>query len=77
MDVTKYHCRTEAFKSFFFPWNFTESNSLDLKIGNLSYTGFRKHFIDEFRPAPNSGFNISNPRYKASHKNKAWIKSFK
>ena len=60
-NVTKYQCRTEAFKSSFFPWTITEWNSLDLQICNLSYTAFRKHFIDEFRLVPNSVFNIHNP----------------
>ena len=60
-NVTKYQCRTELFKSSFFPWTITEWNSLDLKICNLSYTAFRKHFTDEFRRAPNSVFNIHNP----------------
>ena len=60
-NVTKYQCRTEAFKSSFFPWTITEWNSLDLQIRNLSYTAFRKHFIDEFRLVPNSVFNIHNP----------------
>ena len=60
-NVTKYQCRTEAFKASFFPWAITEWNSLDLQIRNLSYTAFRKHFIDEFRPVPNSVLNIHNP----------------
>ena len=60
-NVTKYQCRTEAFQSSFFPWTITEWNSLDLQIRNLSYTAFRKHFIDESRPMPNSVFNIHNP----------------
>ena len=30
-------------------------------IRNLSYTGLSKHFIDKFRPVPNSVFNIHNP----------------
>ena len=60
-NVTKYQWRTEAFKSSFFPWTITEWNSLDLQIQNLSYTAFRKHFINEFRPIPNSVFNIHNP----------------
>ena len=60
-NVTKYQCRAEAFKSSFFPWSITEWNSLDLQIRNLSYTAFRKHFIDVFRPIPNSVFNIHNP----------------
>ena len=59
--VTKYQCRTEAFKSSFFPWTITEWNSLDFQIWNLSYTASRKHFNDEFRPIPNSVFNICNP----------------
>ena len=29
-NVTKYQCKTEAFKSFFFPCTITEWNSLDL-----------------------------------------------
>ena len=41
-NVTKYQCRTEAFKSSFFSWANTEWNSLDLQIRNLSYTAFRK-----------------------------------
>ena len=53
-NVPKYQCRTEAFKSSFFPWTITKWNSLDLQIHNLSYTAFRKHFIDEFRLVPNS-----------------------
>ena len=60
-NVTKYQCRTEAFKSSFFSWAITEWNSLDLQIQNLSYTAFRKQFTDEFRPIPNSVFNIHNP----------------
>ena len=56
-----YQCRTEAFKWSFFPWTITKWNSLDLQIRNLSYTVFRKHFIDKFRPVPNSAFNIHNP----------------
>ena len=60
-NVTKYQCRAEAFKSSFFPWTITEWNSLDLQIRNLSYAAFRKHFFDEFRPTPNSVFNIHNP----------------
>ena len=60
-NATKYQCRTEAFKSSFFPWTITEWNSLDLQFRNLSYTAFKKHFIDEFRAAPNSVFNIHNP----------------
>ena len=52
-NVTKYQCRAEAFKSSFFPWTITEWNSLDLQNRNLSYTAFRKHFIDEFRPISN------------------------
>ena len=44
-NVTKYQCRTEAFKSSFFPWTITEWNSLDLQIRNLSYAAFRKHFF--------------------------------
>ena len=73
-NVTKYQCRAEAFKSSFFPWTITEWNSLDLQIRNLSYKAFRKHFIDEFIPIPNSAFNIHNP---AGIKVKASIKSFK
>ena len=60
-NVTKYQRRTEAFKSSFFSWTITEWNNLDLQIWNLACTAFRKHFIDEFRPAPNSVFNIHNP----------------
>ena len=60
-NVTKYQRRTEAFKSSFFSWTITEWNNLHLQIWNLSCTAFRKHFIDEFRPAPNSEFNIHNP----------------
>ena len=60
-NVTKYRCRTEAFKSSFFPWTITKWNSLDLQTRNLSYTAFRKPFIDEFRQVPNSLFNIHNP----------------
>ena len=52
---------TEAFKSSFFPWTITEWNGLDLQIRNLSYLAFRKHFIAEFRPVPNSVFNIHYP----------------
>ena len=63
-NVTKYQCRTEAFKSSFFPWTITAWNSLDLQIGNLSDTAFRKHFMDEFRPVPHSVFNIHNPIVK-------------
>ena len=64
-NVTKYQSRTEAFKSSFFPWNITAWNSLDLQIGNLSDTAFRKqHFMDEFRPVPHSVFNIHNPIVK-------------
>ena len=51
----------QGFKSSFFPWTITEWNSSDLQIWNLSYTAFRKHFIDEFRPVHNSMFNIHNP----------------
>ena len=50
-----------AFKSSFFPWTITEWKSLDLRIRNLSYTAFRKHFIDEFRRILNSVYNIHNP----------------
>ena len=60
-DVTKYQCRAEAFKSSFFPRTITQSNSLDLQIRNWSYAAFRKYFFDEFRPTPNSVFNIHNP----------------
>ena len=61
-NVTKYQCRTDAFKSSFFPWTITEWKSLDLQIRILSYTTFGKqHFIDKFRPVPNSVFNIHNP----------------
>ena len=71
-DVTKYQSRTKAFKSSFFPWTITVWNSLDLQIRNSSYIAFKKHFIGEFRPVPNSMFNIHNPvginRYRASHK---------
>ena len=73
-NVTKYQCRTEAFKSSFFPWTITKWNGLDLQIQNSSYTAFKKHFIDEFRPVPNS---VLKGRYKASHKIKAWVKPFK
>ena len=61
MHVTKYQFGTEAFKSSFFPWTNTKWNSLDIQIWNPSYTAFKKHFIDEFRPVPNSVFNICNP----------------
>ena len=60
-DVTKYQCRTEAFKSSFFFWTITKWNSLDLQIRNLSYKAFKKHFIHEFRPVTNSVFDIHNP----------------
>ena len=60
-NVPKYQCRTEAFKSSFFPWTITKWNSLDLQTRNLSYTAFRKPFIDKFRQVPNSLFNIRNP----------------
>ena len=60
-NVTKYQCGTETFKSSLFPWTITEWNALDLQSRNLSYTAFRKHFIDEFRPFPNSEYNICNP----------------
>ena len=60
-NVTKYQCRTEEFKSSYFPWAITEWNCLDLQIQNSSYTAFKKHFTDEFRPVPNSVFNIHNP----------------
>ena len=50
-----------AFKSSFFSWTITKWKSLDLRIRNLSYTAFRKHFIDEFRRIPNSVYNIHNP----------------
>ena len=53
-NVTKYQFRAEAFKSSFFPWSITKWNSLDLQIRNLSYTAFRNHFVDVFRPIPNS-----------------------
>ena len=49
------------FKSSFFLWTITKWNSLDLQIGNLSYTAFRKQFIDQFRPASNSVLNTHNP----------------
>ena len=39
----------------------TEWNSLDLQSRNLSYTAFKKHFIDELRTVPNYVFNIHNP----------------
>ena len=60
-NVTKYHCKKEAFISSFFPWTITEWSSLDLQIRILFYTAFREHFIDEFRQIPNSVFNIHNP----------------
>ena len=60
-NITKHQCRTEAIKSSFFPWTITKWSTLDLQIWNLSYTAFRKHFIDESRPVPNSVFNIHNP----------------
>ena len=60
-NVTKYQCRTETFKSSLFPWTINEWNVLDLQFRNLSYTAFRKHFIGEFRPFPNSEYNICNP----------------
>ena len=60
-NVTKYQCRTEAFKSSFFPWTITEWNRLDLQIWDLFYTTFRKHFIAKFRLLSNSVFNIHNP----------------
>ena len=59
-NVPKYQCRTDAFKSSFFLWTITEWLSLDVQIHNLSYTAFRKDFIDEFRSVPNSVFNIHN-----------------
>ena len=44
-----------------FPGLSHNGNSIDLQIRNLSYTAFRKHFIDEFRRISNSVFNIHNP----------------
>ena len=44
--------------NLFFPWTITERDSLDLKIQNSFYTAFKKHFTYEFRPVPNSVFNI-------------------
>ena len=60
-NVTKYQCRTEAFKSSLFPWTITKWNTLDLQISNSSNSAFKNHFIHEFRPFPNSVFNIHNP----------------
>ena len=40
-NVTKYQCRTEAFKSSFFPWTITEWNSLS------TYSEFTLHSLQE------------------------------
>ena len=45
-NITKYKCKTEAFKSFFFPWTTTEWNSLDLQIRNLSYTALHTSLMN-------------------------------
>ena len=45
----------------FFPWTITKLNSLGLQIWNSSYKAFKKHFIHDIRPVPNSVFNVHNP----------------
>ena len=77
--ISTYQCRTESFKSCFFPWIIVEWNKLDSKIQNLSSSAFKEHLIKGIRPPSNSVFNIHNPiglKY-ITRLTKAWIKSLK
>ena len=58
--ISTYQCRTESFKSSFFPWTIAEWNELDSKIQNLSSSAFKEHLIKGIRPPSNSVFNIYN-----------------
>ena len=39
-NITKYHCRTDAFKHSFFPWTIVEWNKLDLPCRRSTYNVF-------------------------------------
>ena len=44
-DIPTYHCRTESFKTSFFPWTIHEWNKLDLGICKSTYGVFRQHLL--------------------------------
>ena len=49
-DIPTYHCRTESFKTSFFPWTIHEWNKLDLGIRKSTYGVFRQHLLWVMQP---------------------------
>ena len=56
-----YSCRTDAFKSSFFPLVINEWNKLTFNIGTSSFNIFRANWVKIIQPIPNSVFGIFNP----------------
>ena len=59
-DIATYQCRTDAFKSAFFPWNIIEWNKIDIKVCSSSYSVFRNYLLKKIRPKINSLCKIYN-----------------
>ena len=59
-DIPTYHCRTESFKTSFFPWTIHEWNKLDLGIRKSTYSVFRQYLLKVIRPQPSANFNVCN-----------------
>ena len=53
-NITKYSCRTDAFKYSFFPWTINEWNKLNFSIQASSFNIFRTNLIKIIRSIPNS-----------------------
>ena len=59
-DIPTYHCRTDLFKNFFFPWTIREWNRLDLDIRKSAYSVFRQYLLKVIQPQPSATFNLCN-----------------
>ena len=57
-NIATCSCRTDAFKSSFFPWAINEWSK---RIRASSFNIFRANLIKIIRPIPNSVFGIFNP----------------
>ena len=61
-DLKTYHCRTDVFKYYFFPYVISEWNKLDLEIRKAnSLFSFKSALLNLGSSAPNSYCNIHNP----------------
>ena len=61
-NVETYYCRTDQFKSSFFPCSTIEWNKLDINLRNAkSFLIFRNSLLKIGRPVQNSIYNIHDP----------------